>query len=90
VTDAEIREALRALDQREDVELTSWECAFVEDILWRHRSTPSAEPPTWPLSARQREKAIEILDRYEFQKTGEQETVRRIPPGAARYFRSQP
>jgi len=90
MTDPEIREALSALDQREDVELTSWECAFVEDILWRHRSTPQAEPPTWPLSARQREKAIEILDRYEVQKAGEQETVRKLPIGAEKYFRRQP
>lgn len=55
MTDEEIRERLMEVDQDDDIEVTSWEADFLQNILgeWEGHLTP-----------RQRESAEKILDKY--------------------------
>lgn len=55
MTDEELREALRDIDQAEEIDVDSWEADFIENVLYRYKG---------PLSDAQREKAQEIIDKY--------------------------
>lgn len=77
MTDAEIRDRLKALDARDDVDLSSWECRFIEDVTYTF--------PNRPLSSAQEAKALEILEDHEMDSRSE--TITKLPPGAERYFR---
>ncbi len=56
LSDEEIRDELIDIDRDEDVEVTSWEANFFESILYKYDG---------PLSPRQREAALRIMERYE-------------------------
>jgi hypothetical protein len=55
VNDDEILDALRELDEDEDVTVTSWEAEFIESVVFKGNGR---------LTQRQGEKALEILSRY--------------------------
>lgn len=55
MTDEELREELRALDQNEDIEMDSWEADFIENVVYKYKG---------PLSENQREKAEQIIEKY--------------------------
>ena len=84
MTDAEIRERLRAIDKSEVVDVDSWEAEFIMNVLYENAGMSDC---SWPLSGKQRAKAIEIIERYEVQRQGEQETIVKLPPGKEKYFR---
>ena len=79
MSDQEIIAALKALDQRDDIELTSWECGFMESMFRIGR-----------LSPKQREVAIGILEEHEHRGGGDQETIVRGPSEVMRHLRSTP
>lgn len=74
-------ERVIALDTA-DVEVDSWEAGFIESVVRREHSG-------WVLSPKQREAAMKILDKYEVQTRGEQQSVTKLPPGAEKYFKKQ-
>lgn len=88
MTDQEIREALKALDRRDDVELSSWECDFIETVLHGPQAWIYGPNTTFRLSSKQRKKALEIIERYEVDDhDGGQETITKIPEDMKKYFR---
>lgn len=55
MTDEELRETLRDIDQADEIDVDSWEADFIENVLYKYKG---------PLSDAQREKAQEIIDKY--------------------------
>lgn len=53
--DAEIREALVAIDDNESIDVTDWEAKFIDSVAFK----------TFPLSEKQREVANKIIAKYE-------------------------
>jgi len=58
MSDEELREALRELDEREDVRVNGWTANFIEGIVYGAFKSRS-------LSVKQREKIIQILEQYD-------------------------
>lgn len=56
VSDAELRERLQAIDEDEDVDVSQWEGEFLDSVVYKYHG---------PLSERQRECALQILEKYE-------------------------
>ncbi len=54
LSDSEIIDRLTDLDRDDDIEVTSWEADFLESVLYRQKG----------ISPRQREVALEMLDKY--------------------------
>jgi hypothetical protein len=57
VDDEDIIEALRAVDEDEDVTVTSWEARFIETVVYRQRGEPR-------LTEKQRMAALGIIETY--------------------------
>lgn len=55
MSDDEIREALKEIDEDPDVDVKTWEADFLENVLFKYRG---------PLSAKQREAAEKIIEKY--------------------------
>lgn len=88
LTDDEIRDRLRELDERDDVQLTEWECGFIEGLLFVRFPGESRAPNECPLSDRQRVKALEIIEHYESKGDGGgQQAIVRGPPEVLRHLR---
>ena len=56
MNDEELREELRFLDTNEDVTVDSWEAGFIETVAYKSKG---------PLSEKQRQKAEQIIEKYE-------------------------
>jgi len=56
MSDAEIRERLQDIDEDDDIDVSSWEAGFIESVVYRYKG---------PLSDAQREKARQIIEKYE-------------------------
>lgn len=54
-SDNDLRDMLKELDKDEDIEVSSWEASFIEDIAYKTLGD---------LTDRQREKIIQILAKY--------------------------
>lgn len=54
--EATIKERLTKLDNREDIEVDSWEADFIENVLYKQE---------FPMSARQCCVALDMLEKYE-------------------------
>lgn len=55
MSDEEIREGLKEIDENEDIDVDSWEAEFIENVVYKYQG---------PLSEKQRAKAEEIIERY--------------------------
>lgn len=55
-TDDTIRDVLKEIDEDEDIDVNEWEAGFIESIVFRY---------TGPLSDAQREKALQLIDKYD-------------------------
>lgn len=55
MTDDEIRDALKELDQSDEMEVDSWEAEFIEHVVYKYKG---------PLSDRQKKKAEDIIEKY--------------------------
>lgn len=55
MTDAELREELKAIDTDEDIVVDSWEASFIENVVYKYKG---------PLSEGQRAKAEQIIEKY--------------------------
>lgn len=78
MTIQEVQDKLKALDAREDIELTTWECGFIESLLNQHG-----------MSSAQFLKAIEILERYEVEGDGGQEVIVKGPEDIMKHLRKR-
>lgn len=56
LNDTEIREQLKAIDEDDDVDVTSWEADFIDSIVYQYKG--------W-LTAPQRTTAIKIIEKYQ-------------------------
>ena len=78
-SDRELLAALQDLDAK-DVDLNPWETEFLESLLKRGP----------PFTEKQRAAAERLLEEHAgAEKSGEQETIRKLPPGAEKYFRPE-
>ena len=57
LTNAELIEELRELDQREDIDVSRWEATFMESMFASHKFAA--------LTPNERAKTIEIIEKYE-------------------------
>ncbi|MCJ2530715.1 MAG: hypothetical protein LN413_00135 [Candidatus Thermoplasmatota archaeon] len=55
LSDDEIRDLLEEIDADEDLDVTTWEADFLENVLHKQGG---------PLSPRQRESALQMVERY--------------------------
>lgn len=55
MSDEELRDELKALDQNEDIDMDSWEAGFIENVVYKYKG---------PLSEPQRAKAEQIIEKY--------------------------
>jgi len=90
VTDVEIRASLKALDCRDDVDLSSWESEFIDNLLYVRELDGNVDPNRKTLSEKQRGKALEILEKHEPQTSeGGQETITHAPPEVRKYLKKE-
>jgi hypothetical protein len=55
MSDEDIRDDLKCIDEDEDITVGSWEADFIESVLYRYKGR---------LSEKQRQKAKEIIEKY--------------------------
>ena len=55
MSERKIKERLKELDEREDIEVNSWEADFIENVLYKQ---------SFEMSARQCCTALDMLEKY--------------------------
>jgi len=55
MSDQEIREALKRIDEDDSIDVTSWEAGFIETVVYKFRGA---------LSPKQRDAAEKIIEKY--------------------------
>lgn len=56
MTDEEVRDELREIDEDDDVTVTGWEAEFIESVVYKNGKIP--------LTQTQYDKCVEIIERY--------------------------